>query len=297
MSEDDLNERFGIDGMVRIQEGRGGLTRVAVSTTLCEAEVYLHGAHVTHFQRKNDRPLLFMSRDSRFELGKAIRGGIPVIFPWFGDRDGQPAHGFARVTEWELTEVLALPDETIRTRFVMPKTSLSGEFEGVQCEYIVKFGRELEAELNVWDESKEHAIEFESCLHSYFAVGNIETASVRGLQHLNYLDKLQGFAEVFERNEAVRFDGEVDRIYLDTSADTQIVDETWKRIINVRKRGSASTVVWNPWIDKSKRLNDLGDQDYREFVCVESCNVNRNSIRLAPGQTATLHIALSSDPL
>src|SRR6267154_6479958 len=93
---------------VRIEVGQGGLERVVVKTPLADAEIYLHGAHVTHFQPRGQKPLLFMSGKSSFEAGKPIRGGIPICFPWFGARqDGRqgPAHGFARLLEWELIGV------------------------------------------------------------------------------------------------------------------------------------------------------------------------------------------------
>ncbi|HEY3915925.1 MAG TPA: D-hexose-6-phosphate mutarotase, partial [Verrucomicrobiae bacterium] len=109
MATSQWQKTFEIPGRVLFSEGNGDLSKLEINTAWGNAELYLHGAHVTHFQKKDEPPLLFMSQLSRFNEGTPIRGGIPVIFPWFGAREGESAHGFARIQTWELREVSQLP--------------------------------------------------------------------------------------------------------------------------------------------------------------------------------------------
>src|SRR5262245_65554156 len=113
---DSLNERFAIAGVLKFEAGSGGLVRAAVAGRSAEGHVYLHGAHVTHYRPAGQRPLLFLSERSQFAGGKAIRGGVPVIFPWFGARAGHPEapdHGFARTREWAVESVEPASDGTV----------------------------------------------------------------------------------------------------------------------------------------------------------------------------------------
>src|SRR5690242_19293909 len=104
----ELEQTLGIPGLVELDSGQGGFTKARITTKWGTAEIYLHGAQVTGFEKKGQPPLLFLSSHSRFEKGKAIRRGVPICFPWFGPKAGGPAHGFARITEWELVETKAL---------------------------------------------------------------------------------------------------------------------------------------------------------------------------------------------
>src|ERR1035441_405056 len=117
--ESDSLRKHEIPGHVAIMTGSGGLAELAVTTPFSTAEIYPHGAHVTHFQKRGEPPLLFLSRQSWFAPGKPIRGGVPICFPWFGNREGEPSHGFARVTEWQLVQSAAVPDGTVTLRFAL----------------------------------------------------------------------------------------------------------------------------------------------------------------------------------
>src|SRR5436190_10964031 len=110
----ELNERFGIPGVVSIETGNGGLTKIAVTAPQASAEIYLHGAHVTHFQPTGEQPVLWMSKSTWFDAAKPIRGGVPICFPWFGPNKSDPklpAHGFARLRDWDIQSVAHIGDE------------------------------------------------------------------------------------------------------------------------------------------------------------------------------------------
>ncbi len=115
--------RYEIPGCVVLSNGQGDLPKINVTSNASTAEIYLHGAHVTGFQKTGEPPLLFMSAKSLFATDKAIRGGVPICFPWFGSREGLPAHGFARVTDWELVATDVLPDGGVSVRLRLPENA------------------------------------------------------------------------------------------------------------------------------------------------------------------------------
>lgn len=278
-------------GHVTFQDGQGELPTLEVNTPWSSAEIYLHGAHVTHFQKRDEPPLLFMSQCSRFLPDAPIRGGIPIIFPWFGKPADKPLqHGIARLKAWQLKELISPADGSVKVRLRLP---FCAELPACSVEYVVEIRETLGAELIVTNLSENDFV-FENCLHTYFAVGDIGAVSVRGLAGVDYLDQLEGFARKTERAEDIRFASEVDRIYLDTPHTTEIHDAALGRVIRIEKGGSASSVVWNPWIAKAKAMPDFGDEEYQRMVCVESGNVAANRIRLGPGQTSKLSLRVSS---
>jgi D-hexose-6-phosphate mutarotase len=281
---------------VTLTNGSGGLPMMQVKTPRSSADIYLHGAHVTHFQKTGDAPLLWMSAKSKFDEASAIRGGIPVIFPWFGGRAGCSAHGFARVKNWDLVGASSDANGAVTVRFRLPETNEAG-FAGFTADYAVKLGEALSVELTVTNVSAGAEFKYEECLHSYFTVGDISAATVKGLKGTRYLDKVDGGVEKMESSDAIVINSEVDRVYINTKSTVEIHDSKLRRKILVEKTGSAATVLWNPWIAKSKAMADFGDEEYHGMVCVESGNVGGNSIVLAPGKSATLTAKLSSVPL
>ncbi len=278
-------------------QGQGGLARLKVRTPWSEAEVYLHGAHVTHFQKHDEPPLLFLSEASRFETGQPIRGGVPVIFPWFGPREGLPAHGFARLNEWVLERVALEPDGACRLEFRLPDLPLWTGDRPYRAEYAVTIGRDLRLELKVVNESPREPFEFEECLHTYFTVGDLATLRVTGLCGARYRDSLAAGAEQIDRAENIAIASEVDRLYVANEATVEILDPSLQRRVRVQKEDSQSTVVWNPWIAKAKRMPDFGDEEYQHMICVESGNIGPNSITLAPGAFHCLRVTLATSPL
>jgi D-hexose-6-phosphate mutarotase len=282
----DHSNHFEIPGRVMLQTGKGGLPLIRVVSDTSTAEIYPLGAHVTHFQRKNEEPLLFMSEASEFEVGKPIRGGVPIVFPWFGGRDGMPAHGFARLAVWDVVTSRVLPDGSVMLHFRLPQDD---EFE---TDFIVTVGDMLTMELTVTNTGSSD-FRFESCLHTYFRIGDIHQVEVAGLKGTRYLDTLVS-QEFTETEETIRFTGETDRIYQNTTSAVEIHDPVLRRIIHIRKSGSKSTVVWNPWIAKSQRMPDFGDNEYPQMVCVESGNVKENAVVLRPGESSLLKVEIAS---
>jgi D-hexose-6-phosphate mutarotase len=287
-------QRHAIPNRISIERGHGGLDKIIVRTDQSTAEVYPHGAHVTGFQKHDEPALLFMSRSSWFEPGRPIRGGVPIVFPWFGPREGAPAHGYARLMRWDLCETTATPEGHVRLRFKLPPSTAKNEGPEAQVHYEVTVGNTLTMELGVANTDASAPLTFESCLHTYFAVGDINTVSIRGLKGVSYLDRLDGSARKVEVSDSIRFNSEVDRTYQDTTGPVEIRDPSLQRIVRVEKSGSHSTVVWNPWVAKSRAMPDFGDEEYQRMVCVESGNVADHHLTLKPGQSTSMKVVLSS---
>ena len=287
--------KFEIPGHVTFANGSGGLPKINITTGRSTAEIYLHGAHVTGFQKNGEPPLLFLSRLSQFAAGKAICGGVPVCFPWFGPREGDVTHGFARITEWNLVETAATTDGGVTVRFRLPSTAANAAWPAYRAEFVVAVTDQLAMELIATNESADRNFDFENCLHTYFAVGDILDVSIAGLKGAHYLDKTDKNARKLESADAIRITAETNRVYPDTPGTVEIRDAKFRRTIRVDKSGSAATVVWNPWT--TQLMPDFDPAEHRQMVCVESGNVGQNKLSLAPGKTAGLKVVLSSRPL
>ncbi len=237
-----------------------------------------------------------MSQCSRFEKGQPIRGGVPIILPWFGFREGMGQHGFARIRTWDLKEVRFDQKGGVSAQFRLPNCPEAATFPAFSAEYTVTIGESLNLRLDVMNHSTEELV-FENCLHTYFEVSDATAISIIGLKGHSYLDQVANFANKTETEDAIRIASEVDRLYVDATGPVEIIDPRLGRKILVEKTGSESTVVWNPWIAKSQRMPDFGSEEYERMVCVESGNVGPNSIHLPPGRTSTLSVRLSSEKL
>ena len=289
--------KFEISKRVTFASGNGGLTKINVTTDRSTAEIYLHGAHITSFQKNDEPPLLFMSAKSCFAPGKPIRGGVPICFPWFGGCKGDVAHGFARVTEWNLTKTSATADGTVTLNFRLPTPSGRAAWKLLCAEFIVTVSDKLTMELVVTNDSADKAIEIENCLHTYFHVGDINRVSIAGLRGAPFDDFAAGAAGArkLENDSVLRITKETNRVYPNTTGPVEIVDTKFRRIIRIEKSGSADTVVWNPWT--TQLMSDFDPAEHSRMVCVESGNVKQNKLSLTPGKASTLRVELSSAPL
>jgi D-hexose-6-phosphate mutarotase len=297
MSTTQRQENIKLHSQVLFSQGNGNLPKLEVKTPWSSAEIYLHGAHVTRFQQDGQPPVLFMSHASRFAEGQPIRGGIPVIFPWFGPKEGEAAHGFARVQTWELKEITQAPTGEVLLRLSLPDSRAAAQLPKFTAEYLITVGQTLAVQLVIANISDNRDLTFEDCLHTYFQVEDIAVVSISGLRGVDYLDKVENFARKTERSEQIKISQEVDRVYLDTAGPVEVVDAKLGRRIRSEKSGSQSTVVWNPWVAKSQQMPDFGAEEFHQMVCVESGNVADNRLTLPPGTSHTLRVEISTLPL
>jgi glucose-6-phosphate 1-epimerase len=279
-----------------------GLSLLRVATPVVEGSVYLHGAQVTSWVPAGQSPVIWMSGASAFDRGKAIRGGVPICFPWFGPgRDGQmsPAHGFARLAEWPLVSAVDL-DGVVTLTFGLTDSDVedlpgaSAWAHPFELTYVVTFGTELTLALTVRNTGADE-FSYEEALHSYFAVPDIDQVRVEGLDGSRYLDKTARNETYSLQRGPLRLDGPTDSVFESADAAT-IVDAKAGRSIRVAKYGSSNTVVWNPWRKKAAAMSDFGDQEWAGMICVETANVLDFAISLRPRAAHTVAARYSLSP-
>ncbi len=272
-----------------------GLPIIVIEHAGLRARITPQGAQLLDFQPAGQAPLLWCSTQARYQPGKAVRGGVPLCWPWFGPHPvdaTQPAHGFARVLPWQLAQVDVM-DDSVSVAFVLQDSPASHAcwphaFELRLCYHL---GRELQLDFSVTNRSAE-PVSISYALHSYFPVSEIADTAVDGLDDVSYIDQLDGMARK-RQHGTVRFAEEVDRMYVGAGGDYLIRDQAGGRRIHLQARGCASAVVWNPWIDKARRLADMGDDEYRQMLCVECGNVADDTLTLASGASHHARLAIS----
>lgn len=289
--------RLEIPGVAVFENGAGDLLRLAIHSPLADAHIYLHGAHVTHFQSRGAAPVLFLSRQSLFAPDKPIRGGVPVIFPWFGPRAGHPdspMHGFARLAEWQVESLVRDGDETVTAAFRLKARTRTRALwpHDFVLRYRVAVARTLTLTLDVENTGAE-PFAFENALHSYFAVGDVRQTATTGLENADYLDKADGLQRKKQPAQPIRITGETDRIFESTRKTCVIDDAAAKRRVTVEKSGSNTTVVWNPWSKKAAAMTDFGHDEWPGMLCIETANAGANAITLAPGKTHAMRAVIS----
>lgn len=273
-------------------EGAGGFPEITLNNEHGSARISSHGGHVLEYQPAGQRPVLWTSEQAVFRADKAIRGGIPVCWPWFADHasdPGKPAHGVARTADWEFTEI---SNDAVILRLTDSEATRAHWPHTFNLALKVTLGEQLSVALSATNRSAD-PVHCTAALHSYFAISNVANIRIDGLAEGEYIDSIDNDQRKVQ-NGPINIDREVDRIYINTEAETIIRDEAWQREIVVAKSGSKSTVVWNPWIDKAARMSDFGNEEYLNMVCVETCNAGTDVIEIPSGATHTLTALLSS---
>lgn len=290
---DTLNTGYGIAGELRFEEGPGGLARARIGNRRARASIVLQGAHLVDWTPATEEPVIWLSGDARFQPGKAIRGGVPVCWPWFGPREGDPdapAHGFARTSLWSVVSSGTTSGGDTQLALELRAEEANRAIWPYDAVAEIRFtvGDTLRIEL-LTRNTGDGSVTIGDALHTYFAVGDVRQIALRGLEGREYIDKLDRDSRK-EQSGPVIFGGETDRIYLDTPDDVRIEDPSEGRVIRIAKTGSRSTVVWNPWIDKSLRMGDMGEEGWLGMVCVESTNAADDVVTLAPGDEHRLTV-------
>ena len=298
----ELNDRYAIPFKLRFQplgDAAGdtadqGLITAEITNAHANASICLQGGQVLSWRPlSTSEPALWTSQDAQFAVGKSIRGGIPVCWPWFGAHALEtdfPAHGFARTQAWQVKGSRTLDDGSIELSLTMPISAISQAMwpHQAQLDILVNVGETLKIALitrNLGD------VDFtiSEALHTYFSVSDIAQVQVEGLDGIHFHDKAAGWTEG-DQIGAIPFATEVDRVYVNTSERCSIVDAGFKRRIHIKKIGSQSTVVWNPWADRAAQMGDLGQDGWKRFVCVESANALSNIVTVPAGKSHTLAV-------
>ena len=296
----ELNERFGLTDQLEFVEGKGGLTIAVIKNKFATAVVSLYAGQVLSYRPANSNAdLMFLSEQAYYQNGKAIKGGVPVCWPWFGpdpEDKGRPAHGFARNSEWGVVETGANSDGT--TRLVLElklNDTTRALWQGdIVARLEIEVGTSLKLNLITENLGKE-TIKLTQALHTYFNVGDIAKTSVNGLENKTYIDKVDDSKEKVQ-TDAVTINSEVDRIYNNVNNRLVINDTALNRKIYIESKGSNSAVVWNPWKKIAAGMADLGDEDYKRMLCVETTNAGHDIVSVAPGKSYSMTAEYSLSP-
>lgn len=265
-----------------------------VSTPLCEAEVSLYGGHLLHWAPTGQKPVIFMSPKAVFKQGKALRGGIPLCWPWFGKHPSdasRPSHGVARISTWQLAAQEELEDGTLRLVLALPPADESLPSGAL----VLELGRALRVNLMTLDVPQ--AMPFSAALHTYFAVSDYERVAVTGLEEAPFTE----FADdaVPHSEDPLIPAGHIDRIYhpVPDNQEISLHDPAWQRSIRITRSGSASCVVWNPGETLAAGMGDLGAEASRGFLAVETTAVPAEGLMLRCGETHELAMCVEVIPI
>lgn len=265
-----------------------------IETELCSAEVSLYGGHLMSWAPKGQRPVIFMSPNAVFKKGKALRGGIPLCWPWFGkcpEDASQPSHGVARISTWQLSKQEALEDGTLRLLLTLPPQDEllpSGAL-------VVELGAALKLNLLTLDVPR--AMPYSAAMHTYFAVSDYEHVAVTGLEDAAFTEYADD-ATPHSEDPLIPL-GHIDRIYHPVSDSQEILihDPAWQRSIRLVRSGSASVVVWNPGEELAAGMGDLGSEAARGFLAVETAAVPAEGLMLRCGETHELAMSIEVIPV
>lgn len=296
---EELQATHGIPGLSEVLAGNGGLPKVIVHTPACSAEIYLHGAHVTSWKPSGEEETIFVSKESLWEDGRAIRGGIPICFPWFRNRvdnPNAPQHGFVRTKAWQLNSIRANGGAVTVEMCTSSDAESRAWWPSDFClTYRATFGKDLSIELEM-NNTGSSSLRFEEALHTYHRVGNAAEIQIEGLDGVTYLDNTDSNKRCLQKG-VVEFASRVDRIYLDTDHSLRLSDPQMIREVNVAKTNSLTTVVWNPWKEGARSMIDMDDDEWMQMVCIEASNIRDFAVDLQPGQQHIMQVAVTIDKL
>jgi glucose-6-phosphate 1-epimerase len=272
------------------------------------ARIARQGAQLLRYVDAEGKPLIWLSETAAYKKGQPLRGGVPVCWPWFGDyqRNPQavrdtvradadaPAHGLVRALDWNLTEQTLTPDAA-ELLFTFDATrDMAPWRHPAILTLAMRFAESVTLTLSVRNLG-EDALTQSLALHTYLAVGDSRRVHIAGLEGARYIDTVGGTWQEKTQTGPIAIVSETDRIYLGGEGRTVIHDPVWRRSIHVVSRHSASTVVWNPWVEKSRRLSQFSEDAWQAMVCVETARVMDDVLVVAPGATGTVSVSLHAE--
>lgn len=277
--------------MYKLKKYENGFEYLEVTNSAADAKIALQGAHIFEYTKKTKSNLLWLSDKSLFEEGVAIRGGIPLCWPRFGSLDETlQQHGFARVSMFKLVSVKELDSSSTEVILELQDTKESRALWNHMFVLEVKIviSESLSISLKTTNlDAKEFMIT--QALHTYFSVSNIQNVTIKGLENKFYFDTL--LDDKHKESESLTINAEIDRVYIDTDDEVFLVDA--HKTIILKTVGSASTIVWNPWIEKCAKMSYINKNAYKEFVCIESANAFDDFVMIKSKKMHTLSLTIS----
>ena len=279
--------------MYKLKSLESGLKYIEITNDSACGKIAVQGAHLFHFALNGEEPILWLSETSDMEHGKHIRGGVPICWPSFGMNNPElPQHGFARNRMFDLVNIIEVDAGT--TQVIMElndskKSRREWDYK-FNLQITITISKELTIELKTTNLDTK-TFTFTQALHTYFNISDISSVSISGLENKPFLETLTHSNKV--QDGEITFNLEVDSVYQEV--DKEIVLKDKNRAIKINNKGSSSVVVWNPWIDKAKRMSGMKDDAYKEFVCIETANAFEDFKILEPQSSTTLCVEIKTE--
>ncbi|MDF1876045.1 D-hexose-6-phosphate mutarotase [Sulfurimonas sp. SAG-AH-194-I05] len=277
--------------MYKLKTTENGLKYIEITNNAACGKIAIQGAHLFHYAKTKEEPILWLSDESFLEHGEHIRGGVPICWPSFGFSNPElPPHGFARNRMWDLVNIIEVDKDTTEVIMDFKHSKKSLRAWDYKFHLTVKFtlSKKLTIELTTVN-LDEKTFKFTQALHTYFNISNIDDVSIKGLENKPYLDALTN--EKHMQEGTITFNAEVDAVYQEV--DKEIILKDKKREVTINNEGSSSVVVWNPWIEKGKGMSGMAKEGYKEFVCIETANAFDDCKFLETGESHTIKVTIS----
>ena len=294
--------KVGVSAGITQYQDEHGLQFLSVENSHANATIALQGAHVMHWQPKSaTQPVLWLSSNARYTEGRSIRGGIPICWPWFGAHPTDSSycpHGFARVIPWKVLQTSILTNGATRLLLEMSHTDVTKKQLSYDYRFVlaITIGQTLRLEMMTTNLAS-HPFMIGEAFHTYFNISDVDNIEITGLENLMFSDKVAGYQRNVQHGP-IQFDGEFDRVYLNSRRDCVIHDAGYERKIRVTKSCSHTTVIWTPWGEKASQMGDMGaENEWRKMICLESANAMENSVTIYPNETHTMVTEYSLEAL
>lgn len=280
---------YEIPDNLTFEKTENGLIKIVINNEHADAEIYLYGANLTHYQPKGEAPVIYNGKETIFSASKTVHAGIPVCWPWFGPHpteSAKPQHGFARDMCWKLKSAKMLKTDETEVILSLKENAQTLELWPYAFELELTFtvGSSLNVALKTTNTS---AMPFTltQALHSYFFIGDIASVTAGGVEGTSFVDYTDGRREKIEA-DPLQIDRMVNRVYVPTKAVCTLSDPLLKRNIIIEKKGSESTTIWNPW--QKSGIHDLPGDAYRKFLCIETTNALSDARTLQSGESCMI---------
>jgi glucose-6-phosphate 1-epimerase len=291
-SQQQLNQQFAIDDQLNFELNEAGIVVATITNQFATVSLSTYGGHVLSYLPVGEpEDVFFISDQAVYGQGKAIRGGIPVCWPWFAEdmaEYGKKPHGFARNQQWNVIATKANQDGSTEISLALSHTEASLAVWPYEFSLVLEVvvGESLHMTLTTENLSQK-PFTITQALHTYLNVSDIHDIEIVGLDNMQYLDKLTHFSEKSQQGD-ITVDGEIDRVYLDPPAIVTLSDTGFERDIVMTSSGNKTLVVWNPGPETVRQLSDIDAAAYKDFICIETANAVVDKVLIESGQQHSL---------
>ncbi len=296
-----LNDDFRAEGAVTYNLTKGRLPLADLVCAQSSAAVSLHGGHVLSFRPAGGRELLWLSEKSWYADDKPIRGGVPVCWPWFGAHPTNPelpAHGFARLARWDVVGAEAFGHKATRLTLRLQDSEATKAMLDTPFELLFSITISDKLEIALTTRNLGSApLRLTQALHTYFGVSAVTDVVIDGFDGCPFVNTVGGANAPGLQKGSIKIAEETDAVFVNCPGEATITDPGFGRRIRIAKEGSNSAVVWNPWIAKSARMPDFGDNEYPGMVCVETTNARGDEAVIPAGGSHCLKAIISVETI